>query len=118
MPRVYRAKFWQVEVPDTWKIDGTNQGAMLFKPDGVGTLMVFPSQGAAPSEAFAHEHFSGRLLGTVRTSEGGGNFRRIWALTCRGETLLAHYQCALKNAEAEIPEVDQIVRSISEVTDE
>ena len=118
MPGIHRAKFWQVEVPEGWKVDGTDEAAMLFKPDGVGTLIVCPTQEASSPESFATQPFSGRLGGTVRTTQAGGDFRRTWALTCRDQTLLAHYQCALKNADLELPEVDQIVQNISETDHE
>jgi hypothetical protein len=116
VPRIHRTKTWQVEIPEGWKVEGSDEAAMLYKPDGVGTLMVFSTEQSGAAESTTAPPFSGRLSGTVRSTTAGGDFRRTWTLACRGQMLFARYQCALKNAQVEVSQIDQIMQSISEAT--
>ncbi len=114
MSKIHRTRTWQVEVPEGWSVNSSDDAAILFKPDGVGTLMVFCSEQAGSFETSAAEPFSGKLSGTVRISQAGGDFRKTWRLTCRDQTVFVRYSCASKNAKEEVSEVDKIVQSISE----
>ena len=68
-----------------------------------------------PSAESTGDVFRGHLPGSVRTSADTSTFRRVWSLSCRGQRLFVTYQCASKNAELELAEVDEIVQSISEI---
>jgi hypothetical protein len=116
MPRIHQNKTWQLQVPDGWKVQGRDELVSLFKPDGVGILIVLTTDEKVRDQSTG-EIFHGRLSGTVRTSGDISTFRRIWSLSCRGLLLFVIYQCGAKNAEIELSEVDEILQSISETED-
>ncbi|MDB6123582.1 MAG: hypothetical protein JWQ71_2575 [Pedosphaera sp.] len=114
MPRLYQTKLWQLQIPDGWTKEGSNQLITFFRSDGVGILSVSMVEGESPFQNDRAEPFRGRLSGTTWTSNSDINFMRIWTLSCRGRQLLVMYRCAAKNAELELSEVDEILQSMSE----
>ena len=118
MPRMHQTKTWELQVPDGWEVEGSNELVTLFKPDGVGMLRVLTAEQKPPTAESTDDIFRGHLPGSVRTSADTSTFRRIWSLSCRGQRLFVTYQCASNNAELELAEADEIVQSISETRHE
>ena len=114
MPRIHQNRTWQLEVPDGWEVEGRNELVSLFKPDGVGMLRALTTEEKAPAQSFDGELFRGRMPGNVRTTTDTSTFRKTWWLSCHGERLFVTYQCAAKNAQIELAEVDEILQSMSE----
>ncbi|HMC26626.1 MAG TPA: hypothetical protein VKM56_02405 [Verrucomicrobiae bacterium] len=58
MPRVYQTKLWRLEIPDTWKAEGSGEYAMFFRPDGLGTLQILGSENVGRTDlaAYAREN--------------------------------------------------------------
>ena len=115
MPRFYQTKTWRAQIPDAWRVEDKcgEELVTLFRPDGVGMLRVLTVE-EQPAAAAGGEDFRGILTGKTWAHTHGTSYNRTWALTCRGLKLLVRYSCAAHNAEAELPEVYEIVQSISE----
>ena len=120
MPRFYQTKTWRAQIPDAWRVEDRcgEELVTLFRPDGVGMLRVLTAEEQSSEPAAAGEDFSGTLSGRTWAHTYGTSYSRTWALSCRGRKLYVRYSCAAHNAEAELPEVDEIVRSIAESDDD
>jgi hypothetical protein len=126
MPQTYQTNLWRLEIPDTWRAQGSGEHAMFFRPDGVGLLQVHGSDtvGRYDLLAYARDHSPpgtaftevscGRLRGFAGIRIDGGNLWRTWWLSCRGRLLYAAHQCAAKNSQDESDEIDQILQSFGE----
>jgi len=118
MPRQYRTKAWQLELPDEWKVSGCgDEFVTFFRPDGVGTLTVLTTDDDQVTLE-GIEIVREPLPDHGRESEHGTNYSRTWMLRCRGRMLLVRYACAARNKDSERGEVDKIVRTISEPHDD
>ena len=126
MPRFYKTGLWQLKIPDGWKIEGSGELIMMFRPDGVGTLHIEGSDtvGRYDLLAYARDHSPpgtefteaacGRLRGFTGVWTKGGTLWRTWWLSWRGQLVYAAYQCAAKNSNVESSEVDDILQSFDE----
>jgi hypothetical protein len=115
MQRIHKTSSWFLTIPEGWEVEGSNELVTLYKPDGVGMLRVLTAEWKSAGQDTAGELFRGHLSGSVRTNAATSTFQRTWSLSCRGKQLFVTYRCALKNAELELSQVDQIVQSISEI---
>lgn len=116
MPRFYQTKTWQAQIPDAWRVEDRcgEELVTLFRPDGVGMLRVLTVEEQSSDAAVAGEDFRGMLSGKTWANTFGTSYNRTWALSCCGRKLFVRYSCATHNAEKELPEVYEIVQSISE----
>jgi hypothetical protein len=119
MTRRYQTRFWQLQIPDTWKVgDGAGQELVtFFRPDGVGMLTVLTTEEQQPANVGSERIFRGLLPDAARESEYGTSFSRTWTLFCRGRKVYVRYTCAAHNSQSERSEIDEIVQSISESDD-
>jgi hypothetical protein len=118
MPRLYQTGVWKAHLPDGWLAkDLLFDGAIFFRSDGVGQLMVAlpPDSESPPPSSSTGERFAGKLQGFTWTFKWNGNLMRLWQLSCGGRTLLATYQCALSHVGVEEHAVDDILCSIAEL---
>jgi hypothetical protein len=127
MPRIHKTSLWQITVPDAWRISGSGENIMLFRPDGVGMLHVQTSDtvGRYDLLAYARDHsppgteFTEASCGRFRGFAGhriqnGASWRTWWFLCRRQELVYVGYECAAKNREVESGEVDAIIQSFAE----
>ena len=126
MPQTYQTNIWRLELPDSWKVKGSGEYAMFFRPEGVGQLQVHGSDPVGRDHllAYARNHsppgttFSeascGRLHGFAGVRIDGGTLWRTWWLSCRSQLVYAAYECAAKNSQEEADEIDQILKSFDE----
>lgn len=116
MPRFYQTKTWRAQIPDAWQVEDRcgEELVTLFRPDGVGMLRVLTAEEHYSDAAVAGEDFRGTLSGKTWASTFGTSYNRTWALSCGGRKLYVRYSCAPHNVEKELPEVYEIVQSISE----
>jgi hypothetical protein len=126
MPRIYQTKLWRLQLPDSWKVEGAGEHAMMFRPDGVGQLQVhgFDTVGRLDVLAYARDHSPpgtaltetrcGRLRGFAGVRVDGDILWRTWWLLCREQLVYVAYQCAEKNRLEESDEIGQILRSFDE----
>jgi|ERR1035441_1625692 hypothetical protein len=86
MPRLYKTKIWQLQIPDAWAVrdDPEQQLLTFFRPDGVGLLTVFTTDESVQGQNGQGEDFrsKGLLAASLLPS-----FLRRWlpvraALTC------------------------------------
>ena len=126
MPQIHQTKLWRLELPDSWKVEGSGEHALFFRPDGSGRLQVHGSDtvGRDDLPAYARDHSPpgtaftdvtcGRLHGVAGVRIDGNTVWRTWWLLCRGQLVYAAYQCAAKNSSEESDEIDQILQSFDE----
>src|SRR6202142_2888219 len=114
MPRVYKTKIWQLQIPDAWAVRDHSEPQLVtfFRPDGVGLLTVLTTE--EPVQTGTGEDFRGRLPGKTWTTRSRDKIWRTWSLSCRKRRLYVRYTCAAKNAGLEDSEVDEILQSIEE----
>jgi hypothetical protein len=117
MSHFHRNSIWQVELPDEWRVHVLcDDGAVIFRPDGVGKLNVIirPDDGEPPRfDRRLHTKCSGQLDGFLFGIPGGRSNSRYWTLFCGKHVLLIRYSCAADHAGVEDEEVDLIVSSIA-----
>lgn len=120
MPEFYRTKTWRAQIPDAWRVadEGGEELVTIFRPDGVGMLRVLSAEERSSDATLAGEDFRGTLSGRTWAHTYGPSYSRTWVLSCRGRKLFVRYSCAAHNAEAELPEVYEIVQSITENNDD
>jgi hypothetical protein len=120
MPQHFHTKIWQVVLPDSWRVSGdrhSDELVTLWNPEGVGQLRVIVTTGTkAPPRHGNGRSFTGKLQGKTFELSAGALFVRNWALLCGSDWIYVRYSCAMKNAEIERAEVDEIVQSISEAS--
>ena len=124
--QIYQTKLWRLEVPDSWKVQGSGEHAAFFRPDGVGYFQVHGSDTVGRHDllAYARDHSPadttftdvtcGALSGVAGVRIDGGTLWRTWWLLCRGQLVYAAYQCAVKNSKEESDQLEKILRSFGE----
>src|SRR5947207_1317265 len=112
MSRLYQTKIWQLHLPETWKVsDHCGQKFVtFFRPDGVGMLIVLTTD-EPEIAADSGTVFRGLLPGSTREFKSDTSYCRSWTLECGGRRLFVRYSCAAQNADAELSEVEEIVKS-------
>jgi hypothetical protein len=120
MPRHYKTKVWQMQIPDAWQVrEGTGQELVsLFRPDGVGMLTVHTADEQRPAMVGGDRMFRSPLPNEARESHYGTSFSRTWTFSCRGRKVYVRYACAAANSDSERSQVDKIVQTISERNDD
>src|SRR5467141_2510289 len=113
MPQIYQTKLWRLQIPDTWKVQGSGEHAMFFRPDGIGMFQVHGSDTVGRTDllAYARDHSPsgtkfteascGQLRGFAGVRTDGSTLWRTWWLLCRGQLVYAAYECATKNRQEE-----------------
>src|SRR5436309_5336247 len=104
MPQTYQTNLWRLELPDTWKVQGSGEHALFFRPDGIGQLQVHGSDtvGRHDLPAYARDHsppgtaFSdvtcGRFHGVAGVRIDGNTVGCTWWLVCRCQLVYAAYE--------------------------
>jgi hypothetical protein len=116
MPYVHRTKLWQVTLPDAWRAGGGGPLVTIWNPEGVGTISVLSTdENKAPPRSGTGKEFRGKLIGRAFEHKAREHFARHWHLLCGDRWIYVTYFCSARNAASERAEVDEILRSISEV---
>src|ERR1051326_5498347 len=116
MPYVHRTELWEATLPDAWCAGGGGPLVTIWNPEGVGTITVLNTdQNKAPPRSGKGKEFNGKLIGRTFEHTAGDVFARHWNLLCGDRWIYVRYSCAAKNAALEREEVDEILRSLSEV---
>jgi len=130
MPRVYQTALWRLQVPDAWTGKVWGEHGAFFCRDGVGHLQVYGSDSVDRHDllAYARDHSPpgttfteascGRLRGIAGILTDRNTLWRTWWLLCRGQLVYAVYQCATKNSQDERADLEQILQSFDESSEE
>ncbi len=118
---------WQVNLPDDWVAEQEPESALLYHPDGPGTLQIsaIPQNDtvtAADLRAIAAEHLdAGAQTDTVELGTFSGlslsygiddEFWREWYLHCGRTLLFATYNCDLEHEGKEDEIVELILNTL------
>ena len=118
---------WQVNLPDDWVAEQETESALLYHPDGPGTLQIsaIPQKDtvtAADLRAIATEHLDagaqtddvefGTFSGFSLSYGVEGEFWREWYLRCGTTLLFATYNCDIDDEGKEDDIVELILGTL------
>ena len=121
-------QLWQVNLPFGWVCEQEPESALLYHPDGAGTLQISAIQQddaitAADLRVLAAEHIDagaqaddvelGAFSGFSLSYDADEEYWREWYLRCGSTLLFATYNCALDDEGKEDDTVELILGTLS-----